>query len=311
MVNATPNHTSASDASHDPKTPSFDAQAKVPPAPRHRGTWVAALSIALGLLLILGLSGLAFWAMFGRLGESYVTSSTSAPVAERVIVDAKSAEVTLRYEGTAPEAIVFAEARTESETLPVTVEGDANELRVRIEGDGGFLSFPDDLKVQITLPASAASTADVQVHVGSGFARVDSPVETLRAKAESGVFEATGAKDAVVEFGSGMMSLTGHYETLEMRGGSGVAEFQGQVLLNGRFEVTSGVGNVDLSGPMPAELTASVQSGVFDLTVPGGTYQVASSGPVDIDPRINPKGGADTPKVYLSATSGFLGLHAH
>ena len=228
------------------------------------------------------------------------------------------------------EARLEIRSNTATAEPPFELVGDERGLAV-VDGPGarqGWQLF-ESAEATLTLPAEFEGRVEIVSAVRSGALFVEGRIASITGLLESGAIAlnaradlvdldvdsgvvdlAGGAEEARLQVTAGSIWLGGEYGRVEAYLDSGWLEGDLVVRQEALLAVSTGMGELRLGAPMPAETTIDVGSGMFELALPVGDYQAAiaedGSGAIEVDGAIGTGGGADRPKLYLSVDSGSI-----
>ena len=257
--------------------------------PRHRTAprVIALLTAALGVAIVAGTVGSAAVPAIASADARDEHRSLGVAGISTLDVDVDTTGLTVVFADVDEASLDVLASRGE----PWTFERDGSTLRVGTpRGDFMFWFSGGNGRATLTLPDELAGL-DAEIEVGAGS------------------FDADGDFGAVdLNLSAGQVSVTGTATSLVAEVGAGRGEIDLEGVSTADFSIDAGQLIARLRGAAPDTITASIDAGSLELTLPDETYDVTSdvsAGEVDNQLRSAP-GARHTITVDVSAGNALL-----
>ncbi|WP_238147986.1 DUF4097 domain-containing protein [Rothia halotolerans] len=247
------------------RRPSPEPRSPLLPRRTGYGVVIGVLTAVVGGIALIGSGGSEAWAAFGAVNREDTVETADAGGLTDLDVDAEAASMTVAF-GDVDHAVL--EVRNGARN-GWWMEREGGELSVGKRGDWCIMwCHREQEDAVLTLPRELDDgSLNAELSLDSGELRADGSFAGLETSVDAGVLTVTGSArtlDAGIEAGRADLDL------------SGVEE--------GRFDVSAGRIDAELTGDAPSSVEFDVSAGALDLTLPDEPYRVAvgrSAGSLD------------------------------
>jgi hypothetical protein len=254
------------------------------------GVVIGVLTAVVGGIALISSGGSEAWSAFGAVNREDTVQTAEAEGLTGLDVDAEAASMTVAF-GDVDQAVLEVRNGTrdswwmkrEGRELSVGKRGDWCIMWCHREREDAVLTLPRELD---------DGSLDAELSLDSGELRADGSFAGLETSVDAGT-----------------LTVTGSARTIEAGVDAGRADLDLSGVEEGRFDVSAGRIDAELTGEAPSNVEFDVSAGALDLTLPDEPYRVAvdrSAG--SLDNQLDSAGSTATSTVSGELSAGDVTL---